>query len=169
MDQVPGTVSSTVLKQLQPDTEYSVTVVPVYPEMEGKSMSETGKTNPLGGVKNLKVVDPSISTLTVRWDPAVGNVRTYKVFYAAQPGGQQEVEEVSGGTTTTVLRNLQADTLYSVAVVPVYPDVEGIRQEDQGRTSRSTRTGPCLTDLQTGPTRLQPFLCVVNQAGEVAA
>ncbi|XP_014895004.1 collagen alpha-1(XII) chain [Poecilia latipinna] len=134
MDQVPGTVSSTVLKQLQPDTEYSVTVVPVYPEMEGKSMSETGKTNPLGGVKNLKVVDPSISTLTVRWDPAVGNVRTYKVFYAAQPGGQQEVEEVSGGTTTTILRNLQADTLYSVAVVPVYPDVEGIRQEDQGRT-----------------------------------
>ncbi|XP_027896679.1 collagen alpha-1(XII) chain isoform X5 [Xiphophorus couchianus] len=134
VDQVPGTVSSTVLKQLQPDTEYSVTVVPVYPEMEGKSMSETGKTNPLGGVKNLKVVDPSISTLTVRWDPAVGNVRTYKVFYAAQPGGEQEVEEVSGGTTTTVLRNLEADTLYSVAVVPVYPDVEGIRQEDQGRT-----------------------------------
>ncbi|XP_017157584.1 collagen alpha-1(XII) chain [Poecilia reticulata] len=134
VDQVPGTASSTVLKQLQPDTEYSVTVVPVYPEMEGKSMSETGKTNPLGGVRNLKVVDPSIGTLTVRWDPAVGNVRTYKVFYAAQPGGQQEVEEVSGGTTSTVLRNLQADTLYSVAVVPVYPDVEGIRQEDQGRT-----------------------------------
>lgn len=47
--------------------------------------------DPLGGVKNLKVVDPSISTLTVRWDPAVGNVRTYKVFYAAQPGGEQQV------------------------------------------------------------------------------
>lgn len=46
-----------------------------------------------------------------------------------------EQEEVSGGTTTTILRNLDPDTLYNVAVVPVYPDVEGIRQEETGKTS----------------------------------
>ena len=44
---------------------------------------------PMGGVKNLQVIDPTISTLTVRWEPAVGNVREYKVFYAAQPGGEE--------------------------------------------------------------------------------
>lgn len=49
--------------------------------------------DPLGGVKNLKVIDPTISTLTVRWDPAVGNVRSYKVFYAAQPGGEEKMVE----------------------------------------------------------------------------
>lgn len=43
-DQVSGTTTSTTLKNLDPDTEYTVTVVPVYPEMEGKSMSENGKT-----------------------------------------------------------------------------------------------------------------------------
>ncbi|XP_069033568.1 collagen alpha-1(XII) chain isoform X2 [Embiotoca jacksoni] len=134
VDQVSGTTTSTVLKNLEPNTEYTVTVVPVYHEMEGKSQSENGKTNPLGGVKNLQVIDPTISTLTVRWDPAVGNVRSYKVFYTAQPGGEQRMEEVSGGTTTTTLRNLDADTLYNVAVVPVYPDVEGIRQEEKGKT-----------------------------------
>lgn len=42
---------------------------------------------------------------------------------------------MSGGTTTTVLRNLDPDTAYNVAVVPVYPDVEGIRQEEKGKTS----------------------------------
>lgn len=42
-------------------------------------------------MKNLQVVDPTISTLTVRWEPAVGNVRTYKVFYAAQPGGEERM------------------------------------------------------------------------------
>lgn len=42
---------------------------------------------------------------------------------------------MSGGTTTTILRNLDSDTLYNVAVVPVYPDVDGIRQEDTGKTS----------------------------------
>ncbi|KAM4632934.1 collagen alpha-1(XII) chain isoform 2-T3 [Polymixia lowei] len=134
VDQVSGSTTSTVLKNLEPNTEYTVTVVPVYHEMEGKSQSKNGKTNPLGGVKNLKVVDPTISTLTVRWDPAVGNVRQYKVFYAAVPGGQEMMDQVSGGTTSTVLRNLEADTVYDVSVVPVYPDVEGIRQTDKGKT-----------------------------------
>ncbi|XP_056260514.1 collagen alpha-1(XII) chain isoform X3 [Seriola aureovittata] len=134
VDQVSGTTTTTVLKNLDPDTEYTVTVVPVYHEMEGKSQSENGKTNPLGGVKNLRVTDPTINTLTVRWDPAVGNVRSYKVSYTAEPGGEERTEEVSGGTTNTVLRNLDPDTVYNVAVVPVYPDVEGIRQAEKGKT-----------------------------------
>lgn len=46
-------------------------------------------------------------------------------------------EEVSGGTTNTILRNLEPDTVYSVAVVPVYPDVDGIREQEKGKTSES--------------------------------
>ncbi|KAK5852560.1 hypothetical protein PBY51_006413 [Eleginops maclovinus] len=134
VDQVSGTTTSTVLKSLEPNTEYTVSVVPVYHEMEGLSMSANGKTNPLGGVKNLKVIDPTISSLTVRWDPAVGNVRSYKVFYTAEPEGEEKMEEVSGGTTTTILRNLESDTVYNVAVVPIYPDVEGIRQAEKAKT-----------------------------------
>ncbi|XP_041832449.1 collagen alpha-1(XII) chain isoform X2 [Melanotaenia boesemani] len=134
VDQVSGTTTSTVLKNLDADTEYTVTVVPVYHEMEGKPLSKNGKTNPVGGVKNLKVFDPTISTLSVRWEPAVGNVRSYKVLYTVQHGGEEQMEEVSGGTTTTILRNLNSDTLYNVAVIPVYPDVEGIRQTDKGKT-----------------------------------
>lgn len=45
----------------------------------------------MGGVKNLQVVDPTISTLTVRWDPAVGNVQSYKVFYTGQPDGEEQM------------------------------------------------------------------------------
>ncbi|XP_027134918.1 collagen alpha-1(XII) chain isoform X7 [Larimichthys crocea] len=134
VDQVSGTTTSTVLKNLEPNTEYTVTVVPVYHEMEGKSQSENGKTNPLGGVKNLQVIDPTISSLTARWEPAVGNVRSYKVFYTAEPGGEERMEEVSAGTTTTTLRNLDPNTVYNVVVVPVYPDVEGIREAEKGKT-----------------------------------
>ncbi|XP_068610238.1 collagen alpha-1(XII) chain [Brachionichthys hirsutus] len=132
VDQVSGT--TTVLKGLEPDAEYTITVLPIYNEMEGKPQSENGKTNPMGGVKNLKVTDPTINTLTVRWDPAVGDVRSYKVFYAGEPAGEQQMEEVSGGTTSTVLRNLDSNTVYNVSVVPVYPDVEGIRQNEKGKT-----------------------------------
>ena len=111
-------------------------------------------------MRNLQLVDPTFNSLKVRWDPAVGNVRSYKVFYTADPGGEMqtvrsaplqlllqpegdscshlyEQEEVSGGTTSTTLRNLDPDTVYDVAVVPVYPDVEGIRQAEKGKTSES--------------------------------
>lgn len=42
--QVPGRTHDTVLKNLQPDTDYTVTVVPVYPTGDGKPKSEKGKT-----------------------------------------------------------------------------------------------------------------------------
>lgn len=48
-------------------------------------------------------------------------------------------EEVSGGTTSLILSNLDTDTVYNVAVVPVYPDVEGIVQADKGKTSKCER------------------------------
>ncbi|XP_064846746.1 collagen alpha-1(XII) chain isoform X3 [Oncorhynchus masou masou] len=134
VDQVSGTTTTTVLKELNPDTEYTVTVVPVYHEMEGLSRSQNGKTNPLGGVKNMKVIDPTINSLSVRWDPAVGNVRNYKVFYVAQPDGKEQMEQVSGGTNNLILHNLESDTQYNVSVVPVYPDVDGIIQSEMGKT-----------------------------------
>lgn len=34
-----------MLRDLQPDTEYRVTLVPVYPDVEGKQVSDNGKTS----------------------------------------------------------------------------------------------------------------------------
>ena len=41
---------------------------------------------------------------------------------------------MSGGTTNVVLRNLLSDTPYTVTVVPVYPEGEGLRQAEKGKT-----------------------------------
>uniref|UniRef100_A0A667Y534 Collagen alpha-1(XII) chain n=1 Tax=Myripristis murdjan TaxID=586833 RepID=A0A667Y534_9TELE len=127
--QVGGKKNSVILPKLTPDTPYNVSVVAVFPTTVSKSISSQGKTKPLGGVRNLQVVNPTMTTLNVRWEPAEA-VRQYKIFFVPVAGGEQ----VSGGTTSTVLRNLDADTVYNVAVVPVYPDVDGIRQAEKGRT-----------------------------------
>ena len=37
--------TNTVLRGLTPETEYTVTVVPVYADLEGKRESENGKTS----------------------------------------------------------------------------------------------------------------------------
>ncbi|XP_049340727.1 collagen alpha-1(XII) chain isoform X3 [Astyanax mexicanus] len=134
MTQVSGVSTNTILRNLQPDTEYKVSVVPVYPDMEGKRQSANGKTKPLGGVKNLQVTDPTTSSLRVRWEPAEGNVRQYRLFYVPASGGAEDMEQVSGGTTNTILRNLLSDTVYTVTVAPVYPEGEGLRLSEKGKT-----------------------------------
>lgn len=44
-------------------------------------------------------------------------------------------ETVTAGTTTTVLRGLQPDTVYTVSLVPVYAEGEGKIMSENGKTS----------------------------------
>ena len=44
-EQVSESATKTVLEKLLPDTRYSVTVVPVYAEGDGPSLSDVGKTS----------------------------------------------------------------------------------------------------------------------------
>lgn len=37
------------------------------------------------------VTDPTMTSLNVRWDPADGAVRLYKVFYVPTAGGREEM------------------------------------------------------------------------------
>ncbi|XP_077162695.1 collagen alpha-1(XII) chain isoform X2 [Paroedura picta] len=131
---VGGRQNSVVLQKLRPDTPYSVTVSSLYADGEGGQMTGRGKTKPLSTVKNLRVYDPTTSTLNVRWDHAEGNPRQYKLFYVPAAGGAEELATVPGNTNYAVLRNLQPDTQYKVTVVPDYREGEGGRVSDTGKT-----------------------------------
>lgn len=48
-------------------------------------------TGALGGVKNLRVTDPTMTSLNVKWDPADGAVRQYKIFYVSATGGTEDM------------------------------------------------------------------------------
>uniref|UniRef100_A0A674BUQ9 Collagen type XII alpha 1 chain n=1 Tax=Salmo trutta TaxID=8032 RepID=A0A674BUQ9_SALTR len=132
--QVGGKKNSVILQKLTPDTPYSVTVAAIYPSGEAKDISGQGKTKPLGGVKNLQVTNPTMTTLNVDWDPADGAVRQYKIFFVPVAGGTPEEMVVPGSTTTIVLRNLKPDTPYTISVLPIYPAREGKRQAENGKT-----------------------------------
>lgn len=56
---------------------------------ECESKTTTSCTGPLGGVKNLKVTDPTMTSLKVNWDPADGAVRQYKIFFVPVAGGTE--------------------------------------------------------------------------------
>lgn len=44
--------------------------------------------------------------------------------------------QVSGSTYSTILRNLDSDTVYTVSVVPVYAAGEGLRMSENGKTRK---------------------------------
>lgn len=132
--QVGGKKNTVVLQKLTPDTPYSITVAAVYGSGEARDISGQGKTLPLGSVKNLQVTDPTVSTLNVRWEPAEGSVRQYRIYYQPVAGGAEDMVQVPGSTTSTVLKNLQSDTKYKVTVVPVYAPGEGKRMSETGKT-----------------------------------
>ncbi|XP_061699936.1 collagen alpha-1(XII) chain isoform X2 [Syngnathoides biaculeatus] len=132
--QVGGKKTNLFMPKLTPDTEYSISVVAVYPRGVSRELTGLGRTKPLGGVRNLQVTDPTTSTLNVQWDPAEGNVRQYRIFYEPAAGGQEDMVQVSGNTFNTVLKNLQSDTVYTVTVVPVYSVGEGERMSENGKT-----------------------------------
>uniref|UniRef100_A0A671NEP6 Collagen alpha-1(XII) chain n=1 Tax=Sinocyclocheilus anshuiensis TaxID=1608454 RepID=A0A671NEP6_9TELE len=130
--QVPGSTTSTVLKNLQSDTEYTVTVVPVYAPGEGKRMSENGKTLVRTPAKNIRVYNPTTNTLNVRWEPASGDVLQYRVAYTPLSGTRSVL--VPGNTHTALLQQLDSDTGYAVSVVALYADGEGSSVSDNGKT-----------------------------------
>ncbi|XP_028250570.1 collagen alpha-1(XII) chain isoform X2 [Parambassis ranga] len=132
--QIGGKKTTILLPKLTPDTEYSISVVALYAGGVSRELNGLGKTKPLGGVRNLRVTDPTTSTLNVQWEAAEGNVRQYRIFYVPAAGGDEEMVQVSGSTYNTVLKNLQSDTVYTVSVVPVYPAGEGQRMSENGKT-----------------------------------
>ncbi|XP_053566419.1 collagen alpha-1(XII) chain isoform X2 [Bombina bombina] len=131
---VGGRQNNVVLQRLQPDTQYSINVASIYAAGEGGRIGGRGKTKPLNTVKNLRVYDPTTSTLNVRWEAAEGNVRQYKVYYVPTAGGPEEMTTVPGNTIYTALRGLQPDTSYTVTVVPVYAEGDGGRMSETGKT-----------------------------------
>ncbi|KAL3968337.1 C-type lectin domain family 4 member A [Sarotherodon galilaeus] len=132
--QVGGKKTTVLLPKLTPDTEYAISVVAVYAKGPSGPLEGIGKTKPLGGVRNLRVTDPTTSTLNVQWEPAEGSVRQYRIFYVPAAGGVEDMVQVSGSTYSTILRNLGSDTVYTVSVVPVYAAGEGLRMSENGKT-----------------------------------
>uniref|UniRef100_A0A8C2I9W1 Collagen alpha-1(XII) chain n=1 Tax=Cyprinus carpio TaxID=7962 RepID=A0A8C2I9W1_CYPCA len=132
---VPGNTHTALLEQLDSDTDYAVSVVALYADGEGSSASDNGKTLPRGGPRNLRVYDPTTSTLTVSWEHAEGPVLQYRIGYAPTTGDPiEEFTSVPGNRNSVILQNLQPDTPYNINVEAIYQDGPGGRLTGDGKT-----------------------------------
>ncbi|KYO29739.1 collagen alpha-1(VII) chain isoform B [Alligator mississippiensis] len=112
--------TSAVLRGLRPGTEYLVTIIAQYANSIGESVSSRGRTQPLPGVVNFRVVEAGPSFLRLAWEIGLGSLQGYRLTYGAR--GEAQVEEMSLGANalSAVLSNLRPNTDYVVTLYPRY-------------------------------------------------
>lgn len=79
---------------------------------------------PLGGVRNLQVLNPTMTTLNVRWEPAEGRVSEYKVIYAPAAGGAESMVGLVGTCFPQRFTGLVKVLLLGQAELSFYSDLE---------------------------------------------
>uniref|UniRef100_A0A8C9TLM8 Collagen type XIV alpha 1 chain n=1 Tax=Scleropages formosus TaxID=113540 RepID=A0A8C9TLM8_SCLFO len=116
---VPGWQNNLLLQPLLSDTEYKVTVTPVYASGEGPSMSRVSRTLPLIAPKNLRVSDEWYNRFRITWDTPPSPTMGYRIVY--QPVSGPALETFVGDDVNSMLiLNLLSGTEYSVKVISSY-------------------------------------------------
>nr|XP_046254830.1 collagen alpha-1(XIV) chain-like isoform X3 [Scatophagus argus] len=112
-----------LLQPLLSDTQYKVTVTPVYTDgQDGITVSALGATLPLLSAENLRVSEEWYNRFRVTWDPpqspTVGYRIVYQPIYVPGPVFETTVGE---DVNSVLLQSLLSGTEYSVQVTATYP------------------------------------------------
>ncbi|XP_016535670.1 collagen alpha-1(XIV) chain-like isoform X2 [Poecilia formosa] len=118
---VPSGQTSLVLQPLLSDTQYKVTVIPVYNEGDGPASSQMGRTHPLSAPRNLRVSEEWYNRFRISWDVPPSPTMGYRVVYQPLSAPGQALETFVGEDVNTMLIvNLLSGTEYSVKVIASY-------------------------------------------------
>ncbi|XP_037119602.1 collagen alpha-1(XIV) chain-like [Syngnathus acus] len=134
---LPSTQSSLVLQPLMPDTQYKVTVTPVYLDGDGATVTATGRTFPLSPAGNLRVSEEWYNRFRISWDLPASPTTGFRVVYQplSAPGPALETF-VGRDVSTMMIVNLLSDTEYGVKVLASYSGGSSEALLGRARTQR---------------------------------
>ncbi|XP_062977415.1 collagen alpha-1(VII) chain [Elgaria multicarinata webbii] len=128
-----ATVTSFLLSQLRPNTDYVLTLYPIYPRQTVAPAVVSGRTMSLAGVQQLSAQNISSHGMLVTWR-GVSGATGYRVTWALLSGQGIQQADVDSSKNSFLLTGLQPDTDYLVTVAPFYGQVEGPRASIRRRT-----------------------------------
>uniref|UniRef100_A0A3Q1J0Q4 Collagen alpha-1(VII) chain-like n=1 Tax=Anabas testudineus TaxID=64144 RepID=A0A3Q1J0Q4_ANATE len=116
-------VSTAVVTELSPKTNYSLTVYAIYPSLIGDSATVTALTTPLPQVSNFRVIEEGLFSLRLGWTPPLGKLNGFKIFIprSNRPGFTYE-QLLPGDTSSHVIDSLEEDKKYPISIYAVYPE-----------------------------------------------
>ncbi|KAK9954343.1 hypothetical protein ABG768_016418 [Culter alburnus] len=121
---VNGTSSTALLTGLSSQTQYHLSIFPVYEHNVGSALRGTFTTLPLAIPEALEVTASSPSSLRVRWQPAAGATQYMALYSALNDGEPDDAKEVKFGPAQTdvELVDLMPSTDYSVTLYALYDE-----------------------------------------------
>ncbi|KAG7472303.1 hypothetical protein MATL_G00107490 [Megalops atlanticus] len=121
---VNGTDSSVMLRGLSSQTQYHLSIFPVYENNVGPALRGTITTLPLGAPEGLEVTPSSPGSLRVHWGPAPGATQYMVLYSALRHGEPEDAKEVKFGPdqTDVELGGLMPETDYSVTLYALYDE-----------------------------------------------
>ncbi|KAM4613224.1 collagen alpha-1(XII) chain isoform 4-T5 [Polymixia lowei] len=118
---LPADATSVTLEKLQPDTEYVISLYPLFPRNSASPSTLTARTLRLEPVQQLTMETVSEGSVRVRWR-GVSGVRAYRLVWGPFTGRNVDTVEVPGDSEFHTLSNLQPDTEYIVTIIPLYEE-----------------------------------------------
>uniref|UniRef100_A0A8C2GRS2 Collagen type XX alpha 1 chain n=1 Tax=Cyprinus carpio TaxID=7962 RepID=A0A8C2GRS2_CYPCA len=121
---VNGTDSTALLTGLSSQTQYHLSIFPVYENNVGSALRGTFTTLPLAIPEALEVSASSPNSLRVRWQPAAGATQYMALYSALNDGEPDDAKEVKFGPAQTdvELVDLMPSTDYSVTLYALYDE-----------------------------------------------
>ncbi|XP_061663306.1 collagen alpha-1(VII) chain isoform X4 [Syngnathoides biaculeatus] len=120
---LPGDVSSHVIDSLEEDKTYSVSIYALYPQGPSEPVSIEGRTLKLVAIEELLVQNATTDTVQVKWTPVKG-ATGFRLTWAS-PDGHIENINLRDAFDFYMIQGLHAGAEYTVAMNPVFGDVEG--------------------------------------------
>ncbi|NXJ66002.1 CO7A1 protein, partial [Rostratula benghalensis] len=128
-----NTYSYYMMQGLQPGTEYTVTINPIFGDIEGPVVSGKATTVASSTVQMLKVSEISINSALVSWDSVAG-ATGYRVAWGPTPDRPRQLA-LNRSITAYQLRSLAHDTEYVISLYVLFGSVEGPGITTSARTS----------------------------------
>ncbi|KAJ8386657.1 hypothetical protein AAFF_G00167730 [Aldrovandia affinis] len=117
-----GDVSSALVTDLTPSTQYSFTIYAIYPDLIGDSATLTTQTTPVPQVANFRVIEEGLFSMRLAWTPPLQRLNGYKIFIPRSNRPGLAYEQVLGGDISShIIDNLEEDKKYTVSIYAVYP------------------------------------------------
>ncbi|XP_070651464.1 tenascin isoform X11 [Bos indicus] len=135
------TTTRTTLTGLRPGTEYGIGVSAVKGDKESDPATINAATE-LDTPKDLRISDPTETSLTLVWQTPVAKFDRYRLNYSL-PSGQPKEVQLTRDTTSFVLRGLEPGQEYSILLTAE----KGRHKSKPARVQASTVAEPLLSHL----------------------
>ncbi|XP_068442301.1 collagen alpha-1(VII) chain [Clinocottus analis] len=159
-------VSTAVVTELSPKTDYSLTVYAIYPSLIGDSATITVQTTPLPQVSNFRVIEEGLFSLRLGWSHPLGKINGFKIFIprSNRPGFTYE-NMLPGDTSSHVIDSLEEDKKYTVSIYAVYPEGQSETVSVVGKTLKLVKVQKFLVQNATTDTVQARWVSVKGATG----